>query len=67
MTTAGAVLGVIRASRPQLSTAVERAAFAVHATFLAAGYCLVATGTKANASSSGTTRKPELTRSTYFF
>lgn len=53
MATAVAVLGVIRASRPTLRTAVERAAFAVHATFLATGYSLVATGNKANSSVAG--------------
>lgn len=52
MATAGAVLGVIRASRPALRSALDRAAFAVHAAFLAAGYSLVATGAKANSSTS---------------
>ncbi|XP_024390519.1 probable proteasome inhibitor isoform X2 [Physcomitrium patens] len=51
MSTTGAVLGVIRASRPTLRSALDRAAFALHATFLANGYSLVATGTKANPSS----------------
>jgi proteasome inhibitor subunit 1 (PI31) len=51
MTTPGAVLGVIRAARPQLQNAMERVVFAVHGTFLAAGYSLVATGSNANSSS----------------
>ncbi|KAG0631517.1 hypothetical protein M758_1G260200 [Ceratodon purpureus] len=52
MATAGAVLGVIRASRATLRSTVDRAAFAVHAAFLAAGYSLVATGNKANSTTS---------------
>lgn len=54
MATAGAVLGVIRASRPNLLTAIERVAFAVHAAFLATGYSVVAVGVAANAGANGT-------------
>jgi proteasome inhibitor subunit 1 (PI31) len=54
MTTPGAVLGVIRAARPQLQNAMERVVFAVHGTFLAAGYSLVATGSNANSSARST-------------
>ena len=54
MATAGAVLGVIRASRPIFQTAIERVAFAVHAAFLAAGYSIVAVGGAANAGANGT-------------
>jgi proteasome inhibitor subunit 1 (PI31) len=43
-----------------LRTAVERAAFAVHATFLATGYSLVATGNKANSSVAGREGEPEV-------
>jgi len=56
MATIGAVLGVIRASRPTLQTAMERVAFAIHATFLAVGYSLIAVGAAANVDTHGMVR-----------
>ncbi|KAF6161042.1 hypothetical protein GIB67_007683 [Kingdonia uniflora] len=44
MATENTVLGVIRASRPTFRNAHDKVGFAVHATFLASGYELVATG-----------------------
>ncbi|XP_057511908.1 probable proteasome inhibitor isoform X2 [Actinidia eriantha] len=38
------VMGVIRASRPSFRNAHDKVAFAVHASFLASGYSLLATG-----------------------
>ncbi|GLJ32723.1 hypothetical protein SUGI_0658340 [Cryptomeria japonica] len=48
---ADSVLAVIRASRPSFRNAHDRVAFAVHASFLSAGYSLTATGTEAAAAS----------------
>lgn len=53
MATVGAVLGVIRAFRPTLGSAIERVAFAIHATFLAVGYSIVAVGADVSASATG--------------
>jgi hypothetical protein len=53
MATAKAVLGVIRASRPTLQSAIERVAFAIHSSFLAAGYSIVAVGANVNTSANG--------------
>ncbi|GFY82257.1 proteasome inhibitor-like protein [Actinidia rufa] len=39
-----AVMGVIRSSRPSFRNAHDKVAFAVHASFLASGYSLLATG-----------------------
>lgn len=47
MATDGAVLGVIRASRPSFRNSHDTVAFAIHASFLAAGYSLTATGSQA--------------------
>lgn len=47
MATDSAVLGVIRASRPSFRNSHDRVAFAIHASFLAAGYSLTATGSQA--------------------
>ncbi|XP_030521732.1 probable proteasome inhibitor [Rhodamnia argentea] len=44
-----AVIGVVRASRPLFRSRHDRLAFAVHATFLASGYSLTATGPAAYA------------------
>lgn len=44
-----AVIGVVRASRPLFRSRHDRLAFAVHATFLASGYSLAATGPAAYA------------------
>ncbi|KAJ7549841.1 hypothetical protein O6H91_07G071800 [Diphasiastrum complanatum] len=52
MVSADAVLAVIRASRPSFKSAHDRVAFAVHATFLASGYSLIATGSRALSASS---------------
>ena len=38
------VMGVIRASRPSFRNAHDKVAFAVHASFLASGYSLLAAG-----------------------
>lgn len=53
MATPGSVLGVIRASRPNLKSATERVAIAIHAAFLAAGYAIVAVGSEASTMTSG--------------
>lgn len=47
MATDGAVLGVIRASRPSFRNSHDTVAFAIHASFLASGYSLTATGSQA--------------------
>jgi len=47
MATDGAVLGVIRASRPSFRNSHDRVTFAIHASFLAAGYSLTSTGSQA--------------------
>ncbi|KAF8006306.1 hypothetical protein BT93_K0564 [Corymbia citriodora subsp. variegata] len=44
-----AVIGVVRASRPLFQSRHDRLAFAVHASFLASGYSLAATGPAASA------------------
>lgn len=44
MATEQSVMAVIRAARPQFRTGADKAAFAVHAAFAAAGYVLHATG-----------------------
>ncbi|KAH6806256.1 proteasome inhibitor-like protein [Perilla frutescens var. frutescens] len=44
MATEQSIMAVIRASRPQFRTGFDKAAFAVHAAFVAAGYVLHATG-----------------------
>lgn len=48
---ADSVLAVIRASRPGFRNAHDRVVFAIHASFLAAGYSLTATGSQAAAAS----------------
>lgn len=47
MATEGAVMAVIRASRPSFRNPHDKVAFAVHASFLAAGFSLIATGKNA--------------------
>ena len=47
MATEQSILAVIRAARPQLRTAFDKAAYAVHASFVATGYVLHATGAPA--------------------
>lgn len=47
MATEQSILAVIRAARPQFRTAFDKAAYAVHASFAAAGYILHATGPSA--------------------
>ncbi|XP_042053122.1 probable proteasome inhibitor [Salvia splendens] len=44
MATEQSILAVIRAARPQFRTAFDKAAYAVHASFVATGYVLHATG-----------------------
>lgn len=44
MATEQSVMAVIRAARPQFRNAFDKAAYAVHAAFVAAGYVLHATG-----------------------
>lgn len=47
MATESSVLAVIRASRPTFRNPNDKVAFALHASFLAAGYSLIATGSRA--------------------
>lgn len=47
MATDTSVMAVIRASRPSFRSAHDKIAFAVHASFVAAGYSLTATGNRA--------------------
>lgn len=47
MATEQSIMAVIRAARPQFRTGFDKAAFAVHAAFVAAGYVLHATGPSA--------------------
>ncbi|ONK61110.1 uncharacterized protein A4U43_C08F26350 [Asparagus officinalis] len=47
MATDNSVMAVIRASRPNFRNPSDRMAFAVHASFLAAGYSLISTGPSA--------------------
>lgn len=47
MATEQSIMAVIRAARPQFRTSFDKAAFAVHAAFVAAGYVLHATGPSA--------------------
>lgn len=51
MATETSVMAVIRASRPSFRSSHDKAAFALHAAFLAAGYALTATGRAALAGS----------------
>ncbi|CAA7394577.1 unnamed protein product [Spirodela intermedia] len=51
MATETSVMGVIRASRPSFRNSHDKATFALHAAFLAAGYALTATGRAALAGS----------------
>ncbi|ERN20577.1 probable proteasome inhibitor [Amborella trichopoda] len=46
MASEGAALAVIRASRPTFRNPKDKVAFAVHASFIAAGYSLIATGNR---------------------
>lgn len=52
MATDSAVLGVIRASRPSFRNSHDSLAFVIHASFLATGYSLTATGSQAASPSS---------------
>lgn len=47
MASESSVMAVIRASRPSFRNPHDKVAFAVHASFLAAGFSLIATGTGA--------------------
>jgi len=47
MATESSVMAVIRASRPNFRNPNDKMAFAVHASFLASGYSLIATGPRA--------------------
>jgi len=65
MATIGAVLGIIRASQPTLHIAMERVAFAIHATFLAVGYSIVVVGATANADAYGKVKFFDTTKMLY--
>lgn len=47
MASESSVMAVIRASRPSFRNDHDKVVFAVHASFLAAGFSLVATGARA--------------------